>query len=326
LGRRTALKAKFSLVRFSVRLNSFVLNIMIITRKPVKKILVFFATYNELDNIEFLLNGIFDHLPGQEVLVVDDDSPDGTGKKLDILSKNNKHITVIHRPRKLGLGTAHKLAMQYSIKKKFDILITMDADFSHHPDYLPTMVELMNDNDFVIGSRYVKGGGLGYGILRRSISITANILTRNMLKIPLKECTTSYRGFQVSLLKKVNLNLIRSEGYSFFIESIFIIQKLTKNVTEFPIFFYDRQSGRSKISKIEIVKSIFCLVRLFYKRIIEDKSHHVAYKITSPNIPCPNCSSPYLSRVLNEVIFNKKNQIKGHPYENYQCLQCGEYF
>ena len=133
---------------------------MRITRESTKKILIFFATYNEVDNIENLLKCTFEHLPGQEVLVVDDDSPDGTGDKLDIISQNNKHVTVIHRPRKLGLGTAHKLAMQYAIKNKFDILITMDADFSHHPEYLPTLVDLMNDNDFVIGSRYAKGGGV----------------------------------------------------------------------------------------------------------------------------------------------------------------------
>jgi len=183
---------------------------MRITRESIKKILIFFATYNEVDNIENLLKCTFEHLPGQEVLVVDDDSPDGTGDKLDIFSQNNKHVTVIHRPQKLGLGTAHKLAMQYAIKNKFDILITMDADFSHHPEYLPTLVDLMNDNDFVIGSRYAKGGGLDYGFFRRSLSITANILTRHMLKIPLKERTTSYRGFQVSLLKnKSQLNTIR---------------------------------------------------------------------------------------------------------------------
>ena len=299
---------------------------MRITRESIKKILIFFATYNEVDNIENLLKCTFEHLPGQEVLVVDDDSPDGTGDKLDIFSQNNKHVTVIHRPRKLGLGTAHKLAMQYAIKNKFDILITMDADFSHHPEYLPTLVDLMNDNDFVIGSRYAKGGGLGYGFFRRSLSITANILTRNMLKIPLKECTTSYRGFQVSLLKKINLNSIRSEGYSFFIESIYIIHQLTDKITEFPIFFYDRQSGNSKISKIEIVKSIFCLGKLFYKRMFDDKCHQDAYNSSIPFIPCPNCNSPYQSRVAAEVIVDQKDQINEQSNENFQCLQCGNMF
>jgi len=299
---------------------------MKIPQESTKKILIFFATYNEADNVENLLKCTFKQLPGQEVLVVDDDSPDGTGEILDIFSQNNKQVTVIHRPRKLGLGTAHKLAMQYSIKNKYEILITMDADFSHHPEYLPTLVDLMNDNDFVIGSRYMKGGGLGYGFFRRSLSITANILTRHMLKLPLKECTTSYRGFQVSLLKKINLNSIRSEGYSFFIESIYIIHQLTDKITEFPIFFYDRQSGSSKISKIEIIKSILCLGKLFYQRILYDKPLQNAPNSSISFIPCPNCNSPYQSRVATEVVVDKKSQIKESSYENLQCLQCGNMF
>ena len=299
---------------------------MRITRDSIKKILIFFATYNEVDNIENLLKCTFEHLPGQEVLVVDDDSPDGTGDKLDIISQNNKHVTVIRRPRKLGLGTAHKLAMQYAIKNKFDILITMDADFSHHPEYLPTLVDLMNDYDFVIGSRYVKGGGLSYGIFRRTLSITANILARYMLKIPLKECTTSYRGFQVSLLKKINLNLIRSEGYSFFIESIYIIHRLTDKITEFPIFFYDRKSGNSKISKIEIIKSVFCLGKLFYKRIFHDKWYLDVHKSSIHFIPCPNCNSPYQSIVAVETYGDSKDKIKVWSKEKLQCLQCGKMF
>ena len=299
---------------------------MRVTRKSINKILVFFATYNEVDNIENLLRCTFENLPGQELLVVDDNSPDGTGEMLDKFAQTNKQVAVIHRPRKLGLGTAHKLAMQYAIKNQFDILITMDADFSHHPEYLPTLVDLMNDNDFVIGSRYVKGGGLSYGIFRRTLSITANILARYMLKIPLKECTTSYRGFQVSLLKKINLNLIRSEGYSFFIESIYIIHRLTDKITEFPIFFYDRQSGNSKISKIEIIKSVFCLGKLFYKRIFHDKWYLDVHKSSIHFIPCPNCNSPYQSIVAVETYGDSKDLIKVRSKEKLQCLQCGKMF
>ena len=299
---------------------------MRVTRKSIKKILVFFATYNEAENIESLLRCTFENLPGQELLVVDDNSPDGTGEMLDKFAQTNKQVAVIHRPRKLGLGTAHKLAMQYAIKNQFDILITMDADFSHHPEYLPTLVDLMNDNDFVIGSRYVKGGGLSYGFFRRTLSITANILARYMLKIPLKECTTSYRGFQVSLLKKINLNLIRSEGYSFFIESIYIIHRLTDKITEFPIFFYDRQSGNSKISKIEIIKSVFCLGKLFYKRIFHDKWYLDVHKSSIPFIPCPNCNSPYQSIVAVETYGDSKDLIKVRSKEKLQCLQCGKMF
>ena len=155
---------------------------MTISRNYIKKILIFFATYNEADNVEKLFQSISENLPHQHLLVIDDNSPDGTGKKLDFFSKNNNRITIIHRPKKMGLGTAHKLAMQFAIKNKFDILITMDADFSHHPKYLPKIVKNLEENDFVIGSRYIKGGGLGYGFLRRLLSVTANFLTRNITK------------------------------------------------------------------------------------------------------------------------------------------------
>ena len=114
---------------------------MRVTRKSINKILVFFATYNEADNIENLLRCTFEHLPDQELLVVDDDSPDGTGEILDKFAQTNKQVTVIHRPRKLGLGTAHKLAMQYAIKNQFDILITNLADFSHKHKYLQSLVD-----------------------------------------------------------------------------------------------------------------------------------------------------------------------------------------
>ena len=118
--------------------------------------------------------------------------------------------------------------------------------------------------------------------------------------------------------KKINLNLIRSEGYSFFIESIYIIHRLTDKITEFPIFFYDRQSGNSKISKIEIFKSVFCLGKLFYKRIFHDKWYLDVHKSSIPFIPCPNCNSPYQSIVAVETYGDSKEKL--------QCLQCGKMF
>tara|TARA_B100000700_G_C15013163_1_gene842002 strand:- start:444 stop:1346 length:903 start_codon:yes stop_codon:yes gene_type:complete len=296
------------------------------SRDNIKKILIFFATYNEAENIEKIFHSTNENLPNQHLLVIDDNSPDGTGIILDRLSKNNERVNIIHRPKKMGLGTAHKLAMQYAIKNKFDILITMDADFSHHPKYLPIILKNLEGNDFVIGSRYVKGGGLGYGFLRSSLSITANFLTRNLLKIPLKECTTSYRGFQVSLLKKLNLHSIRSDGYSFFIECIFAIHNLTDRITEFPIFFYDRHSGKSKISKIEIFKSVLCLGKLFSKRIFERKSlkGNFSYQLQFKN--CPNCKSHFQSRLEYGVILGNKKQKENQIQVKFQCLQCNEMF
>jgi len=233
----------------------------------INKILVFTATFNEADNIGKLIYDIFSFAPQVDVMVIDDNSPDGTGEILDKLATTYSRLSVVHRKGKLGLGTAHLQAMEYSVKNNYDALITMDADFSHHPKYLPQMLALLEKFDFVIGSRYVEGGGVGYGIIRIFISKTANILVRTLLSIKLKECTTSYRGFRKDLLVKILNNKIISTGYSFFFEMVYFVCTETKNVTEFPIYFADRTEGESKISKREIIYGVTTLFKLFIKRV-----------------------------------------------------------
>ena len=291
----------------------------------MEKILVFTATYNEADNVESLVTDVFEYLPESDVLVVDDASPDGTGRILNELSLNQKRLKVIHRPKKLGLGTAHKLAMKYAISNEYDVLVTMDADYSHHPKYLPTLVKLMRQNDFVIGSRFINGGGLSYGFLRRTLSTTANIMARNVLKIPLKECTTSFRGFKVSLLKKIKLDLIQSEGYSFFVESIFYLIQQTKKINEFPIYFYDRKSGSSKISKIEIFNSVICLGKLFYKKLMPKMLAKQTLDERECSLLCPTCISPFQTNIFT---MKQKNKIQSdsNSERQFQCLQCGAVF
>ena len=235
--------------------------------KKAEKTLIFTATYNEAGNIEKLTSAIFQFAPNADLLVVDDNSPDGTGRLLDSIAKKNKKIHVIHRAGKEGLGTAHLLAMRYAVEKKYDVLITMDADFSHDPKYLPTMLELIKKYDFVIGSRYMKGGGLGYGLVRTFISRSANWLSRLLLSIKLTECTTSYRAFRRDLLEKIMQVQIQSSGYSFFFEMVYVITRLTSNITEFPIYFPDRVSGKSKISKSEIFRGLVTLFHLFWRRL-----------------------------------------------------------
>ena len=291
----------------------------------MEKILVFTATYNEAENVESLVTDVFEYLPESDVLVVDDASPDGTGRILNELSLNQKRLRVIHRPKKLGLGTAHKLAMKYAILNEYDVLVTMDADYSHHPKYLPTLVKLMRQNDFVIGSRFINGGGLSYGFLRRTLSTTANILARNVLKIPLKECTTSFRGFKVSLLKKMKLDLIQSEGYSFFVESIFYLIQQTKKINEFPIYFYDRKSGSSKISKTEIFNSVITLGKLFYKKLMPKMLAKQTLDEPECSLLCPNCISPFQTNIFT---MKQKNKIQSDSSSErqFQCLQCGAVF
>lgn len=232
------------------------------------RILVFTATYNEADNIVPLVEQVFEALPGADMLVVDDASPDGTGTLAEELKARFPRLHVVHRPGKNGLGTAHKLAIKYALAERYDALITMDADFSHHPKYLPEMVRNLEVADFVIGSRFVPGGSCEYPWPRVALSVGANTLTRNLLRIPLRETTTAYRGFRRELLERMNIDAVRSDGYSFFVESIFQVTLLERAANrahmlrEFPIRFEDRRAGSTKISRKEIANGVKTLGRL----------------------------------------------------------------
>jgi len=297
--------------------------------------LVFTATYNEADNVENLLNEIFSHLPDADILIVDDHSPDGTGPLLDQLAAKNSRIHVVHRPSKLGLGTAHLLAMKYALHHNYEHLITMDADFSHNPKYLTIMKQLLEDNDFVIGSRYAKGGRCDYGLVRTLISRTANMLARYLLGIPTHEATTSYRGFSVDLLRQMALNTIWSDGYSFFMESIFVVRLATRKLAEFPIHFEDRRAGTSKISKREIIKAIYNIARLFYRRLFV-----IPFVVYDPNRPiekdqaCENCDSLFHMEMFpakyaeNEDASIYQCTSSGHRTHGriLKCLHCGLVF
>ena len=240
----------------------------------MERILVFTATYNEADNIRPLVREVFAILPDCDMLVVDDNSPDGTGKIVEELKLSYPRLLALHRPGKNGLGTAHKLAIKYALAHGYDALITMDADFSHHPKYLPQMVRELESAEFVIGSRFVRGGSLEYPLPRIALSVGANTLTRTLLGIPLRETTTAYRGFRRSLLERMNVDAIRSDGYSFFVESIFQVTRLerasraSRPMREFPIRFEDRKAGATKISKKEIWNGMRTLGRLAVRRAL----------------------------------------------------------
>ncbi|MGP0566739.1 MULTISPECIES: polyprenol monophosphomannose synthase [unclassified Nitrospina] len=281
------------------------------------RILVFTATYNEADNIEELIESIRRYVADADILVVDDASPDGTGDLLDRIAERKQGLHIVHRPGKLGLGTAHLFAMQFAIQHNYDILITMDADFSHNPQYMPTLLKLLEENDFVIGSRYMPGGQCDYGFVRTFVSRTANTLVRLLLHIPTHETTTSYRGFHVSLLKRMNLNSLRSEGYSFFMESIFLVHRATKKMAEFPIHFEDRRAGQSKISKREILKAMLNLLRVAFRRCFVLPWTGKYLQATHPLAiaECKHCRSPHsMELARNEILTRRK------------CLHCGYLF
>jgi dolichol-phosphate mannosyltransferase len=240
----------------------------------MQRVLVFTATYNEVDNIVSLVETILATLPGCDVLVVDDNSPDGTGKVLDEMRAREPRLQVIHRPGKNGLGTAHKAGMKYALEHEYDALVTMDADFSHDPHALPEMMRQLERAEFVIGSRYIPGGSCEYPLSRVVLSTVANWLTRAILSIPVHETTTAFRGYRRSLLERMDVDAIRSEGYSYFVECIYQVHRLTEQnqvmagMAEFPIRFADRRAGSSKISKKEIWKGFSTLLRLGVQRIL----------------------------------------------------------
>jgi dolichol-phosphate mannosyltransferase len=229
-----------------------------------KKILIFTATYNEYRNINILLEKINKLRLQLDILVIDDNSNDGTLSFLKSYSKKNFKLIV--RKKKMGLDTAHKLAFQYARKNKYDYLITMDADLSHDPKVIKKIIRLLHAYPFVIGSRYTKGGKCDLKGLRYLISYLGNFFIKYFLNINANEFTTSYRGFNLGKLKGLDLNKIKSSGYSFFMETIFSINRLNIKIQEIPIHFQSRFSGKSKIAKIEIFRTLFNVLRLKFTR------------------------------------------------------------
>jgi dolichol-phosphate mannosyltransferase len=276
-----------------------------------KNILVFTATYNEADNIGNLISEITNYLPEADILVVDDNSPDGTSDIVNKLKEQNSKINLITRPAKNGLGTAHLLAKRFAYKHGYESLVTMDADFSHHPKYLPNFKELLKNHDFVIGSRYCKGGHCEYGFIRTLISKGANFLTHLLLNVKTQETTTSYRGFNRKTLEYVLSNKINSNGYSYCIEVMFLIRNL-ENVAEFPIYFEDRREGSSKISSIEILNGFKTLAILFLKRIFR---FSLKSSLDLSQLNCEKCNDNYFSETDQEnlakcLVCNNIKEIK----------------
>ena len=282
------------------------------------RILIFTATYNESDNITSLINEIKKFASSADILIVDDSSPDGTGLILKDLVNSIPGLSVITRPRKAGLGSAHMLAIKKAINENYDYIITLDADFSHHPKYLPEIIDNLNKGyQFVIGSRYTRGGRCDYGFLRQALSRSANKLAILLLGLPLKESTTSYRGFSVSTLRSLDLNCIRSTGYSFFVEFVYRISQVSDKLIEVPIHFEDRRAGTSKISKIEIFKGMFTLVRLSCDRALTffglRRSGKEQTEQIQPIQPCVVCG------FTESTILFRSNSLTGHDDSQYQC-------
>ncbi len=233
----------------------------------MSKNLIFSATYDEKDNIKKFIEKINKYSLSSDILIIDDNSPDGTGSVLNELKKENSNLKFIIRESKLGLDTAHKYAYDYAIENGYEKLITMDADLSHDPKEIPTFISLLDKHEFVIGSRYAKGGKCELPMLRLFLSIIGNRIIKFVLKINCNEFTTSYRGFNLLKLDNFHLKEVKSKGYSFFMESIYHLNKNNYKILEIPIFFKNRSAGKSKIPKIEIFRTLknLLLLRFFSK-------------------------------------------------------------
>ena len=231
-----------------------------------KRILVFTACYNEKENIKKLILKIRENLPEGEILIIDDNSPDQTKEVINDLKDKISKLYLIVREKKLGLDTAHKFAYEYAIKNNYDYLITMDADLSHDPKELMNFVKNLDENAFVIGSRYILGGKCEMKGTRLIMSKIGNLVIKIFSKINSNEFTTSYRGFNLKKLKNFHLNDVKETGYSFFMGTLFELEKKNFYIKEIPITFADREQGTSKIPRLEIFRTIKNLLNYVFKK------------------------------------------------------------
>jgi dolichol-phosphate mannosyltransferase len=213
---------------------------------------VVIPTYNEADNVPVIAAEIWAlDLPDLSILIVDDNSPDGTGDVAEQLAERNPgRIDVMRRPGKLGLGTAYKDGFQWALDAGAEAIIQMDADFSHSPSYIPQMLELLGEYDVVVGSRYVEGGQLDerWGVGRYLLSWWANsVWTRFILGISAKDATAGFKAWRRETLIGLGLDRIRSNGYDFQVEMAYVTEKLGYRMKEIPIYFEDRRIGHSKM-------------------------------------------------------------------------------
>jgi dolichol-phosphate mannosyltransferase len=228
--------------------------------------LVALATYNEIENLPALIDEILLRLPSADVLVVDDNSPDGTGEWCDTRAATEPRLTCLHRPGKQGLGSASLLALRHAIDRDYDVVVTLDADWSHDPRYLPELVHATERVDVAIGSRYISGGRIdGWPLHRRIVSRSINRLSRLLLRLPVWDSSGAFRAYRVVKLRDVELNRVQSTGYAYLEEIIWLLSRAGATFTEVPITFHERRAGQSKISLREAAAKLAMLVRLARK-------------------------------------------------------------
>ena len=231
------------------------------------RILVALATYNEAENLPGLVDAIFRALPEAEVLVVDDNSPDGTGRWCDQRAAGEARLHCLHRARKLGLGSATLEAMRFALMRGYEVFVTLDADWSHDPRYLPELVAATQRADVAIGSRYVAGGAIdGWPWYRRRLSRAINGLSRVALRLPVRDSSGAFRAYRVESLRRLRLEDVRAEGYAYLEETLWHLDRAGATFAEVPITFHERRAGRSKVSLREATSKLGTVLRLLLRR------------------------------------------------------------
>ncbi len=227
------------------------------------RVLVAVASYNERESLPKLVDEVFRVVPGADLLVIDDASPDGTGVYCDERAKDDQRLTCIHRSGKLGLGTAILVSFEYAISNRYDLLVGLDADLSHPPENIPALIECVAGCDVAIGSRYVPGGGVeGWPLHRRIASRLINLFARFLLGVPVLDCSGGFRCYRVEALAPVVKQGLQSSGYAIFEEVLLRFADNGAAFKEVPYVFVDRTQGKSKLTLRETFRAIVALFSL----------------------------------------------------------------
>ena len=232
--------------------------------EQIVKILVIFPTFNEKQNILAIIEAVFaQNIEGLEILVVDDNSPDGTGDLVAGQTGREPRLHLLRRDRKMGLGTAYVAGFRYALERDYDRIIEMDADFSHDPKDVIRLLKASADSDIVIGSRYINGVNVvNWPLKRLLLSMFASYYTRIITGLPLRDCTAGFKCFRREVLEAIELDRIQSDGYSFQIEMNFRAWVKGFRILEIPIIFVDRAAGTSKMSKRILREAVWMVWKL----------------------------------------------------------------
>ncbi len=235
-----------------------------------KRALVVIPTYNEKSNLQGIVHEVLETKEIIDVLIIDDNSPDNTGRLADEMAEDNYRIKVLHRKAKQGLGSAYIEGFRFALKEGYDYIFEMDADFSHNPAYIKDFLEAIKENHLVIGSRYITGVNVvNWPMLRLIISYCAGIYTRLITGLPVRDPTSGFKCFKREVLESIDLDRIYSDGYSFQIEMNYWCWRKGFRIKEIPIIFIDRNSGSSKMSRRIIIEAIFMVWWLRIQSILK---------------------------------------------------------